>query len=110
MSGKPVTYNAWLHIEGVDVGGDVLEGDSYHEPRSLGSFGTRDQVEAFANEIEGSLDRVRELESALREAASMLETLRRYLPKPINHQDIAFRLGYVLTDVVNPALAPAKGG
>lgn len=31
-------YNVWIHIEGVNKGGDVIEGDEYHEPRKVGNY------------------------------------------------------------------------
>ncbi len=41
---KPTHYKVWVHVEGLNAEGDIIEGDSYYEPREAGCFATSDEA------------------------------------------------------------------
>ena len=42
---KVFAYKVWVHIEGIDEGGDCVEGDDYYGPEEAGVFDTSDEAE-----------------------------------------------------------------
>lgn len=57
---RVVKYNVWAQIEGVDKHDDVLEGDSYREPRLLGEFKREKDAEALLDRIDDMIEGVGE--------------------------------------------------
>ncbi len=48
---KPTHYKVWVHIEGLNAEGDIIEGDENHEPREAGCFATSEDAVDFQNEL-----------------------------------------------------------
>ncbi len=53
---KATHYKVWIHIEGLNDEGDMVEGDEYNEPREAGCFATREQAAELRDVLLGTAE------------------------------------------------------
>ncbi len=54
IKNKVVEWKVWVHVEGLDRAGDILEGDEYQEPMEAGCFTKRAAAHECQNLLAGA--------------------------------------------------------